>query len=240
LVASAVKVCRIFTRTLKYLDFADKFEKEGRLSDLMLERLMSRWAKTVLAIVGVHVEIEGKPTNHNAIYVGNHISYLDIPALIVAKPVAFVAKREVGTWPVIGRAAHRVRTVLVKRSSSDSRKAAITGIHTALANRSVVVFPSGTTTIGETKHWRYGVFQLAATERHLVQPFVIDYQPRRVAAYIDKDTLLGHMWQLVRYRGGVRAKIRFLAPLHIDQPEAQAESLWQTVREILRRSQNHE
>ena len=230
MLAAFVRLCQIFTRTLKYLAISDKLEKEGRLPDPALDRIVARWARNILSIVGVRVEVEGNPTHQHAIYVGNHISYLDIPALLVAKPVSFVAKREVGTWPVIGRAARRVRTVLVKRSSSDSRKAALAGIHAALKNRSVVVFPSGTTSMDELKPWRYGAFQLAATERHLVQPFVIDYEPRRLAAYIDKDTLLFHMWYLVRHNGPVRAKIRFLAPLHIDQPEAQAESLWQTVR----------
>jgi 1-acyl-sn-glycerol-3-phosphate acyltransferase len=49
--------------------------------------------------------------------VGNHLSYLDIPLLMQSSPnISFVAKEEVGRWPVIGAGAHALNTIFVKRS----------------------------------------------------------------------------------------------------------------------------
>ncbi|MGL1668894.1 1-acyl-sn-glycerol-3-phosphate acyltransferase, partial [Vibrio parahaemolyticus] len=50
------------------------------------------------------------------IYVSNHSSWLDIPALGHILRAPFVAKGEVATWPVVSLIARLGRTVFVTRN----------------------------------------------------------------------------------------------------------------------------
>ena len=62
------------------------------------------WHKAVCIIFGVKVKLSGKIyTENQTIYIGNHISYLDIPAIAsVLTYGSFVAKKDVSSWPVFG------------------------------------------------------------------------------------------------------------------------------------------
>ena len=62
------------------------------------------WHKAVCAVFGIRIQMQGKAyTDSQVIYVSNHLSYLDIPAL--ASMIcygSFVAKKDVASWPVFG------------------------------------------------------------------------------------------------------------------------------------------
>ena len=61
------------------------------------------WECGVCRIFGIKVIIEGTPNkDKQTIYMGNHLSYLDIPAIASVLKASFVAKAEVAHWPVFG------------------------------------------------------------------------------------------------------------------------------------------
>lgn len=166
------------------------------------------------------VEIKGAP-NHTegpCILVGNHISYLDIPVLMKSVPeISFVSKKEVKFWPLIGKAAEKVKTVFVERGNAHSRAQAKNQIAKALIheNKKVVIFPSGTTSIRRSSFWRKGVFEIAEKNQIAVQPFRFRYEPLGAAAYVGEDNFFLHMLQLFKHRE-IKVVLEFHKPILIN------------------------
>jgi 1-acyl-sn-glycerol-3-phosphate acyltransferase len=78
--------------------------------------------------------------------VSNHVSWLDIPVIGSLHPLSFIAKSEVGNWPVVGLLAKLQRSVFIDRQ----RRKATAEVNDALAHRLVkgeviVLFAEGTT-----------------------------------------------------------------------------------------------
>ena len=197
------KFARVFQLTAAAYQEAVKIEKkEGELSQGRLQKLILKWANDVLGVISIDVEIKGVPPEMSrpVLFVGNHLSYVDIPLLMASVPVVFVAKEEVSKWLVIGQASKKAGTVFVKRESGKSRAHAADAIAESILNRgqSIGIFPSGTTCLTEDKPWRHGAFKLAQRHQIPVQPFRIRYEPLRKLAYIDKDTFATHLLALLR------------------------------------------
>lgn len=201
----------VFTSTAGYL-------KSARRADAVIANLKGAWAHEVLSRLNVQTYIIGRPdtTTQPLLFVGNHISYLDIPILMSTVPsLSFVAKNEVASWPVFGAAARKIDTIFVKRGSGASRENAKLAIVEALNERKrVVVFPSGTTCVNESKPWRYGAFQIAQLANCQIQPFRLTYTPLRRAAYIDRDFFPWHMVQLAT-EPSIQAYLEFHPPVSV-------------------------
>jgi len=68
-------------------------------------------------LVGMRVRVVGQPCpGGQVLFLSNHSSWLDIPVLGSVLPAPFVAKAEVGTWPVVGAISRLGRTIFVSRS----------------------------------------------------------------------------------------------------------------------------
>lgn len=178
------------------------------------------WAKGVLKKINVDLEIIGTPLQEEGVlFVGNHISYVDIPLIMATiEKVAFVAKQEIRSWPLFGEGAALIGTVFVKRDKASSREAAKTALSDAIKNgKKVAIFPSGTTTMGNKKPWKKGAFDIAAELGCKVQPFRISYQPLRETAYIDDDFFPTHLMRLLNFKT-IKTKIEFHEPVVITDP----------------------
>jgi 1-acyl-sn-glycerol-3-phosphate acyltransferase len=207
-----LKVLKVFTLTGKFLhlSYADEADTV---------KLKHFWGKEILDHFNIKILIKGKPqlTSAPAILVGNHISYLDIPILFYAFPdISFVSKKEIKSWPIIGRAATQAHTIFVDRNNSKSRASVKKDITTSLIdeNRKMVIFPSGTTSIQSTASWKKGVFEIAEQNNIFVQPFRIHYEPMRAAAYIEQDNFLIHMYNLFKLKR-IEVSLEFHSPVKI-------------------------
>lgn len=191
-----------------------------------------RWAESVLSYVGYEIACQGEFSHEGPrIYVGNHVSYLDILLLMAVNPnIAFLAKKEVRSWPILGMAAVRVGTLFVDRESKHDRERLRQQLGEQLMkNKSqLVIFPSGTTTLKEEKMWKKGIFEIAQHYNIPVQLFKIDYHPYRESSFIDDDSMIGKMveqFSLVEKK----AHVTWLESILISHPENDAESLRQKV-----------
>lgn len=200
----------------------------SRAPEASYSSLKRSWADHVLANIRAEVDLSGTVSlDRPLLLVGNHISYLDIPLLMkVAPDISFVAKDEVASWPFFGAGARKIDTIFVKRDCGDSRTAARRAIRDGLQNKKrIVLFPSGTTSLSESKPWRRGAFEIARESGVKLQPFRISYSPLRAAAYIDKDFFPLHLFQLGRQEK-IIAKIEFHEPVHVTDAAADT-SHWQ-------------
>ena len=108
-----------------------------------------RWARLIARAAGMRVVTHGREaidTTRSHVYVVNHVSIMDIPAILHAVPDhGFVAKRELSKVPFFGAAARAVGVVYIDR---ENRKSALAAYEEAAINvregRSVIVFPEGT------------------------------------------------------------------------------------------------
>src|SRR5688572_11450073 len=75
-----------------------------------LQRVAQRHARWFGLRLRVHGELP-----RTGLIVANHISYLDIVGLSAAGAFAFVAKKEVATWPLFGAFARCGDTIFIDR-----------------------------------------------------------------------------------------------------------------------------
>jgi 1-acyl-sn-glycerol-3-phosphate acyltransferase len=206
----------------------------GRIAHGDLQELLSGWAHEVMPILNLEVRRMGpiEPQQTPTIFVGNHLSYLDIPVLLSQVPTVFLGKEEVSKWPVFGAAGRRAGMVFVKRESDGSRRQAARAISDCLESRgmSLGIFPSGTTSIDEASPWRTGAFKIAKEGPFPVQPFRLTYDPISTAAFVGKDYLLPHLYRLLK-GGPIEARIEFGVPRMVEDPVATARELWNWSRE---------
>ncbi|MEZ2410039.1 lysophospholipid acyltransferase family protein [Bosea sp. RCC_152_1] len=107
-----------------------------------------RFHRLVCFCLGVRRRVRGTPPSPGAgaLIVANHVSWLDICVLGAEQKLAFVAKSEVASWPVIGFLAKLQHTVFIDRQ----RRSATAGVAAAMgariaAGEDIVLFAEGTT-----------------------------------------------------------------------------------------------
>jgi 1-acyl-sn-glycerol-3-phosphate acyltransferase len=207
------------------------------------------WA-VIARCIGLHVHIIGAPLRRNGqwparpvIYVCNHSSWLDIPAIGSRITGRFVSKDDVATWPVIRTIARLGRTVYVSRNRSRTLRERDDMQQTLAAGDDLFLFPEGTSSDGaRVLPFRSPFFAAAYCDaRPLVQPVSIVYDrlaglpvghaSRSVFAWYGDMNLLPHYWQLAQWRGK-RVALLFHAPLDpadFTDRKALALATWQVI-----------
>jgi 1-acyl-sn-glycerol-3-phosphate acyltransferase len=187
-------------------------------------RVMGWWGRAFVRLGGWKIRVEGLENlpSGGAVLVANHQSTVDIPMLLAAfpRPVLFLAKRQLGEIPLLGKAMAAAGNLFVDR---EDPKDAVRMIREAGARLHdgglVVVFPEGTRsrdgTIGE---FRPGAFYLAQKSGAPVVPVYIDGGYRA----IPKGGFRVHTAELL---------VRVLPPL---SPEERAEGSKERMAESLR------
>ncbi len=138
--------------------------------------------RLVCRLLGVKREVIGaKPDQGPVLIVSNHVSWLDIVILSSVAPVSFVAKQEVGGWPIFGSLARLQRTLFVDRT----RRHAVGASHDEMSERlragdALVLFPEGTSGDGRrVLPFKTSFFASAGLPGVLVQPVSLAYRGHR-------------------------------------------------------------
>ena len=175
-------------------------------------------------VLGLQIKVEGSPTKtEKALFVANHISYLDIVAIGSIVPGRFIAKQELSTWPVFGILAKLTRTIFISRSSSSALKQLQLIKHLLFQSERLILFPEGTSSDGrKVLPFKPSLFEAPIKADAIVQPLTIRYEKingmpvdRRskpfLAWYGDMD-LLPHLWQSLSL-GTITIKLVFHEPI---------------------------
>jgi 1-acyl-sn-glycerol-3-phosphate acyltransferase len=172
-------------------------------------------------LVGVRLQVVGKPAGGSTLYVSNHCSWLDIPVLMAQMDARFVAKAELAHWPLFGLFARLGGTIFVSRKRSCTAGEARAMADSLQAGHGLVLFPEGTTSDGARVLPFHTTFFAAADHAAQVQPVTIVYdrmgwlptcrRDRPVFAWYGDMPPMTHVWRLLRRRGA-RATVVFHEP----------------------------
>lgn len=198
------------------LTLALRFELRNGIPGRKTQRAQRWWYRRVLKILNVRTQVTGRPCEEPALWVANHISWLDIPLLGSLACVGFLSKAEIRDWPVIGWLAASTGTLFIERGNRDaSRKAADNIARHILNGHSVLVFPEGKTTPGVTvERFHARMFAPAVDHGLTVQPVALRYfngagEPHPRAPFVGGQSFLENIWYLAGERQ-VIARVTFL------------------------------
>ncbi|MBX3503694.1 MAG: 1-acyl-sn-glycerol-3-phosphate acyltransferase [Alphaproteobacteria bacterium] len=186
--------------------------------------------RLVCLILGLKIEVRGtRSTESPTLYVGNHVSYLDIETLGSTMPCSFVAKAEVATWPFFSVLAKLQRTVFVERRTRATRESRDSIIGRLESGDSLILFPEGTSSDGTRvlpfRSALFAVAQVTPGGKPLrVQPFTVAYTRldgiplgrywRPYFTWYGDMELAGHLWNVCKL-GECSVVIQFHEPVDI-------------------------
>ena len=173
-------------------------------------------SRLTLRSIGIRVVSSGAPRSGPSLVVANHVSWLDVLVLSAEAPMVPVAKTEVGEWPLIGRLAHRVGALFLRRENWRELPDAIGSITSALRRgHRVQVFPEATTRCGrELNPFHRAAFQAAVDAAVVISPVALAYWncaggPCSSTAFVGDDDLLASLRRILRF-GPVTVRVRWL------------------------------
>ncbi len=179
------------------------------------------WHRCVCFIFAIKVQVIGKPNKgKQTVYVGNHLSYLDIPVIGSVLKASFIAKKDVSSWPVFGFLSTLQQTAFISRERADIRQAKNDLDKMIEEGKSLIIFPEGTSTDGRAvfpfKSSLFSVAMKKESEDIYVQPFTIkmekidgkDVKTQKdrdiYSWHIDMDTPLAtHLWLFAKSKGAI-------------------------------------
>jgi 1-acyl-sn-glycerol-3-phosphate acyltransferase len=179
---------------------------------------IQRWSKRLLAIFNIELKIRDAELLPNSPYLlaSNHISWLDIHVINTFRPVRFVAKSEVASWPVFGWMARQLRTVFIRRDSSRHARLVVGQMAGVLKIESICIFPEGTSTLGDgVLPFKPNLFESAVEAGVPTFPLAIQYfstvsgQRSYSPAFIGDMGLIESMANIIQNRH-LGVELRFL------------------------------
>lgn len=138
------------------------------------------WSPVILFICGVRLVITGKENidkREKNIYISNHESLLDIPAIFAAIPVNlfFIAKKELKKVPFMGWAMLMGGMIFIdRRNKEQAKKDMLRAGELIKKGKNIISFPEGTRTkTGEMGMFKRGTFLLSVNTGIKVVPIAI-------------------------------------------------------------------
>ncbi|WP_216215896.1 lysophospholipid acyltransferase family protein [Amycolatopsis aidingensis] len=178
------------------------------------QRLVRAIFRGVLRAFGVRLVVHGGaslrdlPDGRGALVVNNHISWLDIIAINAVRPMRALAKREIASWPVLGRLVSRAGSIFLDRERLRTLPGTMTELARALRSGSLVsVTPEGTTWCGRgSGRFTTATFQAAIDGGVPVRPLALRYRladgrETTQPSFIGPESLIASLRRVARLRG---------------------------------------
>jgi 1-acyl-sn-glycerol-3-phosphate acyltransferase len=139
------------------------------------------WCKLIANTVGARMVVHGVENLPAAgtpvVYMANHQSYMDIPALYGYLPVQFriIAKESLFKVPFMGWHLSRAGNIPINRTNRrEAMRSIAAAVERIREGTSVVVFPEGTRSRdGRLQHFKVGSFKLAVEAGVPIVPITI-------------------------------------------------------------------
>lgn len=213
--------------------------------------LFPAYYRALTRLLRVRIHVAGAPSHGQpTLILANHVSWIDILVLSAICPISFVAKKEVGGWPIVGPTARLQRTVFVDRTRRHQTAEVNNEIATRLAEGDpVVLFAEGTSNDGNRVLSFHSalvgaVAKVDAEHEVLLQPVSIAYtrtqgipmgrQHRPLAAWYGDMDFTPHFKTFAR-RGAVDVTVTFAEPVSYNAGSNRkrlTETIESTVRQL--------
>lgn len=162
-------------------------------------RYVQYFCRRLCKVFNIEIQVHGEIPRTPALWVSNHISWLDVAVLGSGARVFFLAKAEIEKWPLLGKLAKGGGTLFIKRGSGDSVKIREQMTEFLKQDSPVLFFPEATTSDGTRIKKVHGRLLGAAIEaRRPVQVCLICYVNQQgeldtVAPFIGDTTFAKHV-----------------------------------------------
>ena len=179
------------------------------------------WSVSLLRIFKMKICVVGeeKLSRSPFLLVSNHISWLDIFAINAFRPVCFVAKSEVKSWPIFGWMAKQVGTVFIQRGSASHARKIVIELAEILKLETICIFPEGTSTSGnDVLPFRSNLFESAVISGVPASPLAIQYISLDSQERSDAPAFVGDMGLVESISNildspGLEVKLQCLSPI---------------------------
>ena len=175
---------------------------------------VSWWLGRFGWLLGLRVRVEGQPHEGGALWISNHVSWLDIFVLGGLRRIYFLSKAEVADWPVMGALARLGGTLYIERGAGEAGKISQQMLSLVQQQKRVLFFPEGTTTDGyQLKRFFSKLFVVATTSQCSIQPVLLCYREQGklhpLAPFIGDDSMGAHFLQMLN-RPRTEVVVKFL------------------------------
>lgn len=176
-------------------------------------RELSWVAENLCALHAVRLTVRGCVPSGPVLLVANHMSYFDPLIIASLVPCTAIAKADVSAWPCIGELARRLGVMFVERACPQSGARVLREALRRLSDGvSVLVFPEGTTTRGETVlPFKRGSFGAAVLAGVPIVPVALHYECADMA-WVGDATFLPHYLRTIT-KPYTRVTVDFLPAL---------------------------
>jgi 1-acyl-sn-glycerol-3-phosphate acyltransferase len=191
--------------------------------------------RSVCKLLNIKITVEGDIGKKPILVVANHVSWLDIPVIGSIWPVHFVAKKEVGTWPVFASLAKLQNTIFVDRGRRQSTLSSRNEIRARVKNGdTVVLFPEGTSNNGrEVLPFKSTFFSVVENTHLPATALTLVYETqtglpmmrrqRPSVAWVGDTEMLPHLWNFLK-SGPISVRIIVHTPLRAENRKTMAKA----------------
>ena len=161
------------------------------------------WSRGLLRVFGMRVRGVGTPLVGGTMFVANHVSWIDIIALLSQHMMGFIAKAEIRRWPVVGWITSHGETIYLQRGNANSLGDVMAEMSQRLRDgRAVAAFPEGGTRDGrELGAFHARIFTAAVDADAPVQPVALCFGTRceaqQVVAFARGEHFVGNLLRLL-------------------------------------------
>lgn len=215
------RLSRILMVVLLGLGMACFFSLGERTGLGATDERRQRWSRLFMRRLGAalpfRVRVTGQLPRQPMLWLGNHVSWTDIPLLGMLTPLSFLSKAEVRHWPVAGWLARKAGTLFIRRGGGDGQRLREEIAGQLREGRALLIFPEGTTTDGRSVRTFHGRLLAGAIDEGIsLQPVAIRYlragEADPVAPFVGDDDLLSHLMRLLG-EDMAEVRIRLLPPI---------------------------
>ncbi|MFW7378622.1 MAG: lysophospholipid acyltransferase family protein [Oligoflexus sp.] len=219
--------------------------QDRKMSQQMLckARLASFHFRLILRCCNIKLAYESQSFQNlpmqRALFLANHVNYFDILALSTLHPMGFIAKEEVGNWPILGNLVKFFNTILVKREDAISRFRCIRQLQKGVVDLCYTIFPQGTTSLMPyISQYPWYAGQLFCLRDPQVRVFAVGlrYERHECMAWIDSMTLLPHLWKALKLKqiviGVALKEIKIVEASQISSIRQHSEQIRQTINQL--------
>ena len=194
-------------------------ERLGGAPMALRQRLTWRFMRRLQAALPFSVQVRGRLPDTPVLWLANHVSWVDIAVLGALRPLSFLAKAEVGEWPLAGWLARQAGTLFIRRGAGEALDLGRQLAGHLQQGHHLAIFPEGTSSDGSAVlRFHPRLLAAALDSGAAVQPVALRYRRAGtrdpLAPFVGDDELPAHLLRLLSAERAV-VEVTLLEPIAV-------------------------